>query len=127
MYSRYDFKRVFETGGLGIVQPDWSHAGGITECIKIATMAEAYYIPVSPHNAMGPLQVVAGAHVCMTIPNFYRLEHSMAAIPSYQSYLTEPMNFHDGGVTLNGKPGLGYEIDKDQVMATLHPDWVGQV
>ena len=90
-------------------------------------MAEAYYIPVSPHNAMGPLQVVAGAHVCMTIPNFYRLEHSMTAIPAYQSYLTEPMNFHDGAVTLNGKPGLGYEINKDQVMATLHPDWAEQV
>ena len=127
LFTRYDFLPIFKDGLADYIMPDVVWTGGISELKKIATMAEAYYIPVSPHNAMGPLQVVAGAHVSMTIPNFYRLEHSMAAIPAYQSYLTEPLNFHDGGVTLNGKPGLGYEIDKAQVMATLHSDWAGQV
>lgn len=52
--------------------------GGISELLRIATLAEAYRVPVSSHNAMGPLQVLTGAHTMMTIPNLYRLEHNVA-------------------------------------------------
>ena len=123
LFTRYDFVPIFKYQLADYIMPDVVWTGGISELKKIATMAEAYYIPISPHNAMGPLQVVAGAHVSMTVPNFYRLEHSMAAIPSYQKFLTEELNFHDGAVTLNGKPGLGYELDLDQIRASLHPAW----
>jgi galactonate dehydratase len=59
MYSRFDFKRVFERGGLAIVQPDLSHAGGITECVKIAAMAEAYDVALAPHCPLGPVALAA--------------------------------------------------------------------
>ncbi|MDK6218074.1 enolase C-terminal domain-like protein, partial [Escherichia coli] len=49
MFSRFDFKRVLEAGGISILQPDLSHAGGITECYKIAGMAEAYDVTLAPH------------------------------------------------------------------------------
>jgi L-alanine-DL-glutamate epimerase-like enolase superfamily enzyme len=62
----------------------------------------------------------------MSIPNFYRLEHSMGSIPSYQKFLTEKLNFHDGCVTLNGKPGLGYDLDLDEVAANINPEWRAQ-
>ena len=49
---------------------------------KIATMAEAYYIPVSPHDATGPITMAAGAQVMMSTPNFYRLEIAYSELPT---------------------------------------------
>jgi len=123
LYTRWEFVPVFEQRLADYVMPDIVWTGGISEIKKIATMAEAYYVPISPHNAMGPLQVVAGAHVMMTVPNFYRLEHSIASIPAYNSFLTKPINFHGGEVNVNDAPGLGVDIDMDAVRAALCPNW----
>ncbi|HMN30604.1 MAG TPA: mandelate racemase/muconate lactonizing enzyme family protein, partial [Caldilineaceae bacterium] len=123
LFTRWDFLPIFQQGLADYVMPDVVWTGGISELKKIATMAEAYYIPISPHNAMGPLQVVAGAHVMMSVPNFYRLEHSTAAIPSYNAMLTEPINFHGGEVSVSGKAGLGVELSPDALHHYLHPDW----
>ena len=57
----------------------------------------------------------------MTIPNFYRLEHSTAAIPAYNTMLTAPINFSGNAVQVSGKPGLGVELDVDMLRAHLHP------
>ncbi|MCS7493965.1 enolase C-terminal domain-like protein, partial [Raoultella planticola] len=59
MFSRFDFKRVLEAGGVSILQPDLSHAGGITECVKIAAMAEAYDVALAPHCPLGPIALAA--------------------------------------------------------------------
>ena len=122
LFTRWDFLPIFQQRLADYVMPDVVWTGGISELKKIATMAEAYYIPISPHNAMGPLQVVAGAHVMMTVPNFYRLEHSTAAIPSYNLMVSEPINFHAGEVSVSGKPGLGVELSMDAIQAHLHPN-----
>ena len=102
--------------------PDIVWTGGISEIRKIATMAEAYYIPISPHNAMGSLQVVAGAHVAMSTVNFYRLEHSIASKPAYNAMLEEPIDFHGQYVKVSGKPGLGVDVSMDAIEEFLHPD-----
>ncbi|MEY2874465.1 MAG: hypothetical protein RLZZ373_1836, partial [Pseudomonadota bacterium] len=59
MYSRFEFKRVLEGGGIAILQPDLSHAGGITECHKIAAMAEAHDVALAPHCPLGPVALAA--------------------------------------------------------------------
>ena len=66
--------------------PDVTWTGGITELKKISTLAEAYYIPVSPHDASGPINVVAGAQVMMSAPNFYRLETSRWDLSGYNAF-----------------------------------------
>ena len=63
MFSRFDFKRVLVNGGISIVQPDLSHAGGITECHKIAAMAEAFDVGFAPHCPLGPLALASCLHV----------------------------------------------------------------
>ncbi len=63
MFSRFEFKRVLEAGGLAILQPDLSHAGGITECFKIAGMAEAADVSLAPHCPLGPIALAACLHV----------------------------------------------------------------
>jgi galactonate dehydratase len=123
LFTRYDFVPVFKDGLADYIMPDVVWTGGISELKKIATMAEAYYIPISPHNAQGSFQIVAGAHVMMTVPNFYRLEHGSSAIPDYNRFLTEPLNFHDGVLTLPDRPGLGYDLNMDEVMPRLAPGW----
>ena len=87
--------------------PDTIWTGGISEIKKIATMAEAYYIPIAPHVVPGgPLEIIAAAHVVSSIPNFYRLEHAQSLIEPHNSLLQEPYEIKDGHLALNGKPGL---------------------
>ncbi|MEZ4736239.1 MAG: mandelate racemase/muconate lactonizing enzyme family protein [Caldilineaceae bacterium] len=122
LFTRWDFLPIFQQRLADYIMPDVVWTGGISELKKIATMAEAYFVPISPHNAMGPLQVVAGAHVMMTVPNFYRLEHSTGAIPSYNLMLAEPIHFHGGEVSISGKAGLGVELNLETIQAHLHPN-----
>src|SRR3954462_8662925 len=77
LFSRWDFKPFFESGAVDIIQPDLSHAGGITECRKIAAMAEAYDIAVAPHCPLGPLALAACLQLGATAPNVAIQEMSL--------------------------------------------------
>lgn len=124
LFTRYDFVPVFRDRLADYVMPDTIWTGGITESKKIAAMAETYYIPIAPHVVPGgPLELIAAAHVVSSIPNFYRLEHSQAQIPSHLEMLEEPYVLKNGNLHLNGKPGLGYELDEDWLKSHVHPDW----
>src|SRR3546814_12467837 len=57
LYSRWDFKPFLAGGAVDIIQPDLSHAGGLSECRRIAAMAEAYDVAVAPHCPLGPLEI----------------------------------------------------------------------
>lgn len=119
LYTRWDFVPIFEGGLADFVMPDVVWTGGISELVRIATMSEAYHVPISPHNAMGPLQIAAGAHVSMTVPNFYRLEHSVSFIPSYQACLREKLAFDGEQLRVSDRPGLGHNLDVEVLRA--HP------
>ena len=90
---------------------------------KIAAMPEAYYIPISPHNAQGPGQILTGAHVSMTAPNFYRLEHATSCKPAYDYFLQQPLKWQGNRLELSERPGLGVDLDMDRVKAKRHPAW----
>jgi len=97
--------------------PDIEWTGGISELRKISTLAEAYYIPVSPHDAMGPVQLAASAHAMAGVPNFYRLECSVGSLDTYNSVLQEPLSIVGGVFRLEDKPGIGVELDAEFVKA----------
>jgi galactonate dehydratase len=73
-HTRWDFVPVLESELADFIMPDVTWTGGISEIKKIATMAEAYYIPISPHDAGDPINVLAGAHAMASVPNHYRDE-----------------------------------------------------
>lgn len=123
LYTRQDFLPIFEHLLADYVMPDVVWTGGISELLRIASLAEVYHVPVSPHNAMGPLQVLAGAHAMLTIPNFYRLEHSVASIPSYQACLTQPLLFEGESLELSVRPGLGHDLALDFLRGHLVKGW----
>jgi len=77
MYSRWDFKEVFETDAVDLIQPDVSHAGGITELKKIASMAEAYDVSVAPHCPLGPIALASCIQVDACTPNVLIQEQSL--------------------------------------------------
>ena len=131
MYSRFEFKRVFEQGGIAIVQPDLSHAGGITECVKIAAMAEAYDVALAPHCPLGPVALAACLQVDFVSHNAVLQEQSMGIHYNEGAELLDYVKNRDdfrmegGYIAALPKPGLGVEIDEERVIeASLNaPDW----
>ena len=118
LFTRYDFVLVLQNRLADYIMPDTIWTGGITEMRKIASMAEVYDIPLAPHVVPGgPLELIAAAHAMITIPNFYRLEHAHHLIATHNEMLTEPYVIENGELLLNGKPGLGYEMDEDWLAA----------
>ena len=123
MYSRWDFKRVFEQGTVDIVQPDLSHAGGITEVKKIASMAEAYDVAIAPHCPLGPISLAAALQIDFNCPNALIQETSLGIHYNVGADLTDYLldadgfGLREGHVPLPDKPGLGVEIDEDKVRA----------
>ena len=74
IYTRFGLRALLEMGGAHIVNPDLTWTGGIGELKRMATMAEAFRLPIKPHNEGGPIHHVASAHVAANVPNLYLLE-----------------------------------------------------
>lgn len=122
LFSKYDFKRLLNVGGVSIVQPDLSHAGGITEVRKIAAMAEAYDVALAPHCPLGPVALASCLQVDAVSYNAVIQEQSIGIHynegMSVLDYVVnkEDMMYQDGYIELLPKPGLGVEIDRKVVL-----------
>lgn len=112
-HTKWDFVPVLEGRLADYIMPDVTWTGGITELKKIAALCEAYYVPVSPHDAAGPINVVAGAQVMMTVPNFYKLETSEWDLSKYDPMIVTPLDNSGGSLKLAKTPGLGIEMNLD--------------
>ncbi len=121
LYSRFDFKRVLQMGGVDIIQPDPSHAGGITETRKIAAMAEAYDVALALHCPLGPIALAANLQLDAVCYNAFIQEQSLGihynANNDLLDYLVDraPFAYKDGYVAMPNGPGLGIEINQDYV------------
>ena len=122
LFSRWDFKRLFACGGVAIIQPDLSHAGGITEVRKIAAMAEAYDIALAPHCPLGPIALAACFQVDACTYNAVIQEQSMGIHynvgKSVLDYVKNKQDFMftDGFAFPPKEPGLGVEVNKELVL-----------
>ena len=131
MFSRWDYKGLFEQGVVDVIQPDLSHAGGISEVRKIATMAEAYDVSVAPHCPLGPIALASSIQVDACTPNVLIQEQSLGIHYNRTSdvldYLVDPTVFayDDGFAAIPEAPGLGIEIDEEHVreQAERDADW----
>ncbi len=122
-YTRWDFLPLLQEGLVNFIMPDICWTGGITEVRKIAILAESFYVPVTPHDASGAFNVIAGAHTMMTVPNFYRLEMSDHSVKAYNSVITEPLDVRNGYLHLPNRPGLGYALNHDFIASHPDPEW----
>jgi galactonate dehydratase len=107
---------VLEKQAVAFIQPDASHAGGISELRRIAQMAEVYYIHTMPHCAIGPVALAACVHVDAATPNFL-IQETVA--PDWLTDVVEaPWPVSDGYLALPTGPGLGITIDETAVQAS---------
>ena len=84
LYLRWGFRDLLEQQAVDYIMPDIPKCGGLSECRKIANMAEVYYVPLAPHNVCGPLGTMASAHVCASIPNFLVMEWHWIDYPGWE-------------------------------------------
>ncbi|MBA7623972.1 D-galactonate dehydratase [subsurface metagenome] len=115
LYTRWEFRPLFEKNAAQIIQPDICNVGGIWELRKIAAMAEAYYVSVQPHNSNGPVQTIASLHLDASIPNFVFQEFFYPYLDMYNEVLTEPIIYKDGYLEIPTSPGLGTDIREDVI------------
>ena len=119
LFTRWDFKKIFEQGVLDIIQPDLSHAGGILEVRKIAAMAEAYDMAVAPHCPLGPVALAACLQLDACTPNAFIQEQSLGIHYNRGSdlldYIKNPgvFEYKDGKVKIPSAPGLGVEVNEE--------------
>lgn len=125
LHTRWDFVPVLENELADFVMPDVTWTGGISELKKIATLAEAYYVPISPHDAAGPVNLIAGGHVMATVPNFYRIESSRCDLSGYSEFLKAPLDNANGRLKLPSGPGLGLEFNREYLRARAQDGFHG--
>lgn len=121
LYSRWDVKQVLSAGGIAIIQPDPSHAGGISEVRRIAALAEAYDVAVAPHCPLGPIALAAAIQLDAAIPNAFIQEQSLNIHYNTQADLLDyletphPFLYKDGYVAIPDGPGLGITVNEPLV------------
>ncbi|MBQ9485255.1 MAG: galactonate dehydratase [Clostridia bacterium] len=122
LFSKYDFKRLLNAGGVDIIQPDLSHAGGITEVRKIAAMAEAYDVALAPHCPLGPVALSACLQVDAVSYNAFIQEQSIGIHYNVGKSVLDYVNnkkdfeFKDGYIDLFKKSGLGIDVNKGLIV-----------
>ena len=127
-FTRWGFKELLERGCADIIQPDLSHAGGISEVRRIAAMAETYDVALAPHCPLGPVALAACLQVDFASINACLKEQSIGMAynkgQEIDSYLRDPAVFayQNGYVPLLTAPGLGVDVDEAIVRSNQVPD-----
>ncbi|GGW88932.1 galactonate dehydratase [Streptomyces noursei] len=122
LYTRREFLAPLQAG-VAVVQPDVSHAGGISELRRIAALAETYGAHLAPHCPLGPVALAASLQVAFTTPNFLIQEQSLGIHYHRGAELLDyvvdsaPFRFDRGALLRTDRPGLGVEVDEAAVRA----------
>lgn len=112
--TRWRFRELLETGAAGIVMLDLSWCGGISEARKIAAMAEAWHLPVAPHDCTGPVVLTASTHLSLNAPNALVQESVRAFYKTwYRDLVTALPDVSGGMITVPPGPGLGLDLNPE--------------
>ncbi|MER3410537.1 MAG: dehydratase [Thermoleophilia bacterium] len=123
-----DFRPLIEQGLVDVLQADLTHFGGLTGLRRLAGWAEAYELPLAPHNVCGPVGTAANVHFAIATPNVLILEHFNAFADPWVSELVDDpprVDPADGCFPMPTKPGLGVRLDRDACVR--HPRTRGRL
>ncbi|MBX3255736.1 MAG: mandelate racemase/muconate lactonizing enzyme family protein [Chitinophagaceae bacterium] len=120
-YTRYGIKPLLEKYVCDIMMPDITRCGGPSEMKRMATMMEAYNVLLAPHNPNGPLSTLASAHVCASVPNFFRQEFMFNDVAWRDTVIDYPIKdmIKNGHLHLGNRPGLGVDLVEEEMLK--HP------
>jgi L-alanine-DL-glutamate epimerase-like enolase superfamily enzyme len=112
LLSKWAFKEILQKQAAHIVMLDVNWTGGLTEALKVAALADAYHLPITPHDCTGPVLVFASLHLCAAVPNAMVLELVRGYIRGYyQEVLTRPFPLREGRAWFDDLgPGLGIQL-----------------
>ena len=120
LYTKFDFREVFEKGAADIINPDVCNVGGILELKEIAAMAEPYYVAVSPHNYNSTtVGLAATIQVSTAITNFLITEYFVDLEAFGREIAVQPFEVVDGYISVPQSAGLGTELDEEAL--ARHP------
>lgn len=116
-YTRYGIRPLLEKHVCDILMPDITRCGGPSEMKRMATMMEAYNVLLAPHNPNGPLSTLASAHVCATVPNFFRQEFMFNDVTWRDEVIDHPIQemISNGYLHLSDRPGLGVDLVEQEM------------
>lgn len=113
LFSVHEFEPLLEHRAADILQPDLGSCGGISQCKKIAALAEPFYVQMAPHVWGGPGITAAAVQVAATIPNFLILESIYKSDGFFNEILTDAFEWEDGCIVVPDRPGVGLDFDED--------------
>lgn len=112
--TRYAFRDLLQTGAAGIIMLDIGWCGGLSEARKIASMAEAWHLPIAPHDCTGPVALAVSTHLSLNAPNAMIQESVRAHYHTwYRDLVTAIPEVNDGMITVPPGAGLGLELAPD--------------
>ncbi|RIV28166.1 mandelate racemase/muconate lactonizing enzyme family protein [Alicyclobacillaceae bacterium I2511] len=115
LYGRQGFRQMIEQQAVAIVAPDLQKVGGLSEGLRIAELADLYYMPIAPHNISSPVGTLASVHACACMPNFLALEWHASEVPFWGEMLTEGSLIKNGSIEVPNRPGLGATLNEEVV------------
>ena len=116
MYTKFEFREIFEKQAADIINPDVCNVGGILELKEIAAMAEPYFVVVSPHNYNSTtLGLAATVNASATMPNFLITEYFVNFEELGKNIATTPFEVENGYINLPESPGLGIDLDEESL------------
>jgi len=121
-FGAQGFRELIRVGAVDIVQPDASRAGGISETLRVARLAESHGLRVATHTWSDAVAVIANAHVVAAAPNGLTVEVDQTHTPFIDELLVEPIRIVDGQLQLTDSPGLGVELDQQVIDRLRAPD-----
>jgi len=113
LYTIYEFETLLSRNAARMVRPDLSLAGGISQCRKIAAIAEAHYAGVVPHCPLSAVSLAACLQLDASIHNFTLQEYIRSDKPPRSEVLVDPVRIEKGYLKIPEKPGLGVELNED--------------
>ncbi|MED5428153.1 MAG: mandelate racemase/muconate lactonizing enzyme family protein [Chloroflexota bacterium] len=116
LYTKFEFREIFEKQAADIINPDVCNVGGILELKEIAAMAEPYFVVVSPHNYNSTtLGLAATVNASATMPNFLITEYFVNFEELGKNIATTPFEVENGYINLPESPGLGIDLDEESL------------
>jgi galactonate dehydratase len=108
LMTRHAFRSIIDLGATDIVMPDVGWCGGLSEARKICSHADTHYLPVTSHDTVGPVVLLASAHLMLHIPNAMIMETVRGYTRGwYHEVLDHPFTIEHGHLSLSDRPGLG--------------------
>lgn len=118
-YDPASFKALIDANAADYLQPDVCHVGGLEALKAISSIADSSFIPVAPHNPMGPVANAMNIHLAAAVPAITILETMMSDVVWRKEVCEEHVKFSNGFIEIGDRPGLGIEVDEDACRA--HP------